>query len=148
MIIVAPMRNTRQRRVILEELVKLRSHPTAEELHRIVRRRIPRISLATVYRNLEEMADRGIIRKIGTGTGPRRFDADTSEHFHALCHRCGRVADIETDDHCLDLARELRRLCDTDFSVREVNIELIGLCPECRNELEAESASASGETQV
>ena len=61
------LRMTQQRQVILEELRLCRSHPTADELYSRVRRRLPRISLGTVYRNLETLAERGLIRKMEVG---------------------------------------------------------------------------------
>ena len=68
-------RNTRQRQVILEELRCLESHPTAAALHAIVRRRLPKISLGTVYRNLELLARKGMIQKLesaGAEARPQR----------------------------------------------------------------------------
>ena len=56
-------RNTKQRKVIIEELRKFHSHPTADEIHRMVRKRLPRISLGTVYRNLALLSQMGMIRK-------------------------------------------------------------------------------------
>ena len=69
-------RNTRQREVILEELRKLRSHPTAPVLYEIVRRRLPRISLGTVYRNLELLAKSGVVRKLELSDSEARFDGN------------------------------------------------------------------------
>ncbi len=70
-------RMTNQRRVILEELKKLRSHPTAEDLHQLVRRRLPKISMATVYRNLEILCSEGLAQKMDVAGPQRRFDGDT-----------------------------------------------------------------------
>jgi len=68
------VRKTEQRAVILDELRKCRNHPGADELYARVRGRLPRISLATVYRNLELMAARGLIRRLDPAAGSRRFD--------------------------------------------------------------------------
>ena len=87
-------RNTRQRQVILEELQKLTSHPTAAGLYEIVRRRLPKISLGTVYRNLELLARTGLIQKLEFGGGEARFDGNVDRHDHVRCVRCGRVDDI------------------------------------------------------
>lgn len=74
----APMiRLTTQRQIILEELAKVKTHPTASELYDMVRKRLPRIGLGTVYRNLELMADSGMILKIEVGGTQKRFDATT-----------------------------------------------------------------------
>ena len=67
-------RNSRQRQVILEELRKLTSHPTAAVLYAVVRRRLPKISLGTVYRNLELLARMGVVQKLELAGGEARFD--------------------------------------------------------------------------
>jgi len=79
------LRITRQRRVILEELQRTKSHPTADELYRKVRRRLPRISLGTVYRNLELLSRSGLIRKLEIGGGKMRFDGIVEPHYHIHC---------------------------------------------------------------
>ena len=86
-------RNTRQRQVILEELQKVTSHPTAAELYEMARRRLPRISLGTVYRNLELLVRAGIIQKLQVSATEARFDGDPDRHCHVRCVRCGRVDD-------------------------------------------------------
>ena len=92
--ITTPQRNTRQRKVILEELKKLKCHPTATELYEAARSRIPKISLGTVYRNLELLASNGIIKKLEFSGAEARFDGNTSKHYHARCIHCGRVDDV------------------------------------------------------
>ena len=87
-------RNTPQRRVILEELQKTSSHPTAAELYAKVRRRLPRISLGTVYRNLDLLAEMGKIQKLDLAGGETRFDGNPEPHCHMRCVRCGRVDDL------------------------------------------------------
>jgi Fur family ferric uptake transcriptional regulator len=120
---------TEQRRVILEELKQLYSHPTAEELHRIVRRRLPRISLATVYRNLEILCDGGLAQKIDTAGAQRRFDGNTLNHYHVRCTTCGRVEDLPLRP--LPMIEETARtLCG--YEVVSHRVEIIGICPDCR----------------
>ena len=82
-------RMTRQRAVILEELRKVKTHPTADELYSIVRERLPRISLGTVYRNLDFLADTGEIRRLEAAGTTKRFDGDISWHQHVRCIHCG-----------------------------------------------------------
>ena len=90
-------RMTRQRMVILEELRKVKTHPTADELYAMVRTRMPRISLGTVYRNLTLLADLGEIARLRLGDGVDHFDADTSRHYHFICSECGSVLDLHTE---------------------------------------------------
>lgn len=87
-------RMTRQRAVILEELRKTKTHPTADELYSIVRERLPRISLGTVYRNLDFLADSGEIRRLEAAGSTKRFDGDISNHQHVRCIQCGCIGDV------------------------------------------------------
>lgn len=124
-----PIRMTDQRRVLMEELGQLRSHPTAEDLYRIVRRRLPKISLGTVYRNLEKMVECGLVRKVDIPGERMRFDADTTPHYHIRCEKCGSVGDVYAD-RAPDFAPGALR---SDFSITGVDVEFTGLCPKCAN---------------
>ena len=88
------MRTTEQRKLILEELRKCSHHPAADEIYLHVRERLPRISLGTVYRNLELLAGKGLIRKLEMGSGQRRYDPDIRAHGHFRCTHCGKVEDL------------------------------------------------------
>lgn len=122
---------TRQRRVILEELQRVRSHPCADEIHTMVRRRLPRVSLATVYRNLEILAECGEIRKLSPTATQRRFDGDTSPHYHVRCTECGQVDDVTLPP--LTVVEDiLLSPIETNYEILGYQLELIGLCPRCR----------------
>jgi Fe2+ or Zn2+ uptake regulation protein len=87
------LRLTGPRRVILEVLRGTETHPTAEWLHRLVRRRLPRVSLGTVYRTLRLLVAEGLASEI---PGPHaRFDANMAAHHHFTCVRCGRIVDVD-----------------------------------------------------
>ena len=122
-------RMTQQRRVILEELNKLTCHPTAEELHRIVRERLPKISIATVYRNLELLSDEGMIWKMNVGGAQRRFDATTANHYHIRCSVCGRVDDLHMA--VVPSIEEAARR-SSGYDVLSHTVEFTGICPTCR----------------
>src|SRR5262245_26786267 len=86
-------RLTAPRRAVLEVVRGTKTHPTAEEVHRLVTRRAPGVSLGTVYRNLRLLVDAGLLGEL---PGPRaRFDANTRAHHHFTCLRCGRIIDVE-----------------------------------------------------
>lgn len=119
---------TRQRKVILEALQGLRSHPTADQVYQIVRRRLPRISLGTVYRNLDTLASVGLIRDIRLGGSPRRFDGMIDPHYHVRCLRCGRVDDAPVKP-IRSIERAARRA--SDYEMVGHRLEFIGLCPRC-----------------
>ncbi|MBI4961788.1 MAG: transcriptional repressor [Desulfomonile tiedjei] len=123
-----PRRMTEQRRVILEELGKLTCHPTAEELYRLVRHKLPTISIATVYRNLEILSDEGSIWKLDVAGTQRRFDANTANHYHIRCDACGRVDDVHMEPVASieDTAKEF-----SGYKVLTHRVEFTGICPDC-----------------
>jgi len=120
---------TPQRLAVLEALRSVSCHPTADELFDSVRRRLPRVSLATVYRNLELLARMGLATAISVPGMPRRFDGDTREHLHVRCERCGRIADAHLRG-AVPLPEPPRTVAG--FGVRGWHLELVGLCPACR----------------
>ena len=138
-------RNTIQRQVVLEELRKVKSHPTAAELYELVRRRLPRISLGTVYRNLDVLSELGTISRLDLGGSEARFDGDTKHHHHVRCVRCGRVDDV------YDLKDRLPQNKTEElagYTILGYRLELLGVCPACRR-LEAEKGTnKSRETDV
>jgi Fur family ferric uptake transcriptional regulator len=122
---------TPQRQAILEELRRLTSHPTADEVHALVRRRLPRVSLGTVYRNLEVLSDSGLIQKLDMGGGQRRFDSSTGIHYHVRCVRCGRVEDAPVEP-LTTIDDALRKV--SGYEVIGHRLDFIGVCPACRKE--------------
>jgi len=122
------LRMTMQRRAILEELRRVDSHPTADEVYEMVRQRLPHISLGTVYRNLELLSRHGMIQKL-EGGGQRRFDGFLENHYHVRCLRCGRVDDVEIEPIAAvdDVLQGL-----TEYEVVGYKLEFVGLCPQCR----------------
>ena len=131
-------RMTNQRQIILEEVGRVNSHPTADEVYEMVRKRIPRISMGTVYRNLDLLSKTGLIKKIDPGYPQMRFDGNTKDHYHITCMSCGRIEDVPVDQpvHSLDdLAKALVKV--TEYSIAGHNLEFYGLCPVCRREGES-----------
>ncbi len=136
------IRMTRQRTVILEELKKMSSHPSADELYMAVRRRLPRISLGTVYRNLEILSETGQIQKLETGGSIKRFDGNPHKHYHIRCVACGRIDDAPI--------APLNQIEDelygaTVYTIIGHRLEFTGLCPSCSKK--NASGAASGHVQ-
>lgn len=127
---MAGFRMTRQRRVVLEEVQKAHSHPTAGQVYELVRRRMPRISLATVYRSLEALTEQGMLRKLETGGTQRRFDGDLYAHQHVRCVLCGRVENVEVELPPNVAVPEQKR----GFEVTGCTIEYLGVCPDCQTD--------------
>jgi len=123
-------RNTRQRQVVLDELRKLSCHPTASELHARARTRLPRISLGTVYRNLELLAELGLVHKIETAGTETRFDGRVDAHYHVRCFRCGRLDDapgVVVEPLQIEIPSV------AGYTILGHRLEFIGICPECKN---------------
>ena len=121
-------RKTRQREVILKELQGVTSHPTADELYEIVRRRLPNISLGTVYRNLELLERLGVIQRLDIDGRQARFDGNPKRHSHVRCVECGRVDDISAPP--LDLSGgEANGL--GDYKILNYTLQFSGICPAC-----------------
>lgn len=122
-------RNTRQKGIILEELRKVKSHPAANEVFRIVRRRIPNISFGTVYRNLNLLRDNGKILELACGRYSCRYDATVTPHYHFYCFKCKGVFDIN-----ITMLKDLDRRVSKSYSfvVRTHRIDFYGYCKKCK----------------
>ncbi len=125
-------RMTKQRQTILEEVRKLSTHPTADEIYEIVRKRLPRISLGTVYRNLDLLSAHGQVWRLEACGGQYRFDGNTDEHYHIRCTECGRVGDVDDVEKVeIDVAKD--RVRDTiGYDITGHRLEFLGICPECK----------------
>jgi Fur family transcriptional regulator, peroxide stress response regulator len=122
-------RMTRQRRIILEELRKMHSHPTADEVYDVVRKRVPRISLGTVYRNLENLSQWGMAQRLDLAGNPRRFDGSIEKHYHVRCIGCGEMEDLPIEP-LWNLEDSVRS--NTDFEIIGHRLNFLGRCPACR----------------
>ena len=123
-------RDTRQRRILLEELRNVTSHPTAVEVYELVRQRLPHVSLGTIYRNLDLLVKSHIIQKFAASGGEARFDGNPASHDHVRCIECGRVDDAGGQP----LAAGMQE--DRDFHGYQVlgqRREFFGSCPHCRS---------------
>lgn len=130
-------RKTRQRDLILKELRRMKTHPTSDEVFTAVRESMPRISLGTVYRNLDLLAKSGEILCL-EGT-PRRYDGDMTPHRHARCIICGCVADIFDDKKDVQLDENMH--VEGFSRLTGVQVQYEGICLKCAAKAE-ESAAA------
>ncbi len=124
------MNYSRQRELILRVLHNNIVHPTADFVYELMKKEIPNISLATVYRNLNQLAEAGIIRRIESLDGAVHFDHDTHKHYHFICIKCNKVYDIPYDV-APDLEQQV--LEKTGLEVTEHDIAFKGVCPHCQN---------------
>ena len=124
-----PRRGTRQRALVYEIVAASRSHPTAEWVYARARRRMPRISLGTVYRNLQVLEREGKIRAIDAWGKTTRYDADLSTHHHFVCTACGAIRDVPKP---AGEDERLRQLYPTPgFTITGHRLELEGRCAQC-----------------
>jgi Fe2+ or Zn2+ uptake regulation protein len=126
----AGCRFTRQRAAVYDYLCAVDAHPTAEEVYAAVRRQIPRISLATVYKALDALVAAGLAHKLAHGDGPARYDSHGEPHYHLHCLRTGQIHDLPTpfDPNLIDkLDPELMaKLRERGFHVTGYRLEVLG----------------------
>ena len=123
------VRTTHQRTEIYRELARTEKHPDAETLYTRVRKRIPAISLDTVYRTLRLFEEKGIVSRVGSLGERTRFDANTERHHYFVCKKCGFVGDVYNkawDD--FQTPRDVAAM----GTVNSVHVELRGLCKACQ----------------
>ena len=125
------IRHTPQRAAVLEYLSQVHDHPTAEDVFFAVKRKLPKISLATVYKNLEALVASNAASKLTYGDGSARYDIRTDHHYHTRCLNCGSVSDLEPQHSGQWLAR-IRP--GQQFKVVDYRLELLGYCHECGGE--------------
>jgi Fe2+ or Zn2+ uptake regulation protein len=131
-------RMTRQRRIILEEIRRNNNHPSAEEIYERVRQKLPRISLGTVYRNLDVLCEWGEIQRLELSGAIKRYDGIPKKHYHIRCVGCNRV-----DDAPIAPLNELEDdlYGTTVFEIIGHNLEFTGLCPRCSRDREGQQAA-------
>ena len=123
------MRYSHQRERIFRAVMESCEHPTANMVYEQLKTDMPRLSLGTVYRNLNQLADAGRLKKIPLADGSCRFDKTRESHSHIVCETCGAVADVHLPSlQALEEAIE----AETDFSLKSYDVVLRGVCQRCR----------------
>lgn len=127
----AGLRLTHQRLEIVRVIAADETHPDVETVYQAVRKRVPTISLDTVYRTLATLSERGLIRRVLLTPGPARYDAKPGRHHHFVCSRCGLIRDVE--DPGLDAIQatpEVARIGQPET----VAVEFRGVCTACQDD--------------
>lgn len=120
---------SRQREAIRKQLWGRHDHPTAETLYEELKEEFPRLSVATVYRNLNQLVESGEIAKINLN-GPARFDYNPEPHSHFVCKGCGCVVDMsDNNDEALIAARK-----NFDGDIESCSSQFYGMCSQCIKE--------------
>ncbi|HOM96326.1 MAG TPA: transcriptional repressor [Methanofastidiosum sp.] len=121
---------TNQRVEILNFLQNNYSHPTVEDVYEGVKKKLTRISKATVYQNLKFLASKGLIQEVNV-KGVSRFEPNTNPHHHIICKNCGAIVDFESKElteFSLQLIKNMK-----DFNVESTNTNFFGICNKCIN---------------
>ncbi len=123
------LRLTEQRLEIFRTLAQSKAHPSAEAVFAAVRKKLPNISLDTVYRTLASMEEAGVVFRVGLST-KARFDADLTPHYHFVCMNCGEVYDVlpQPGAPALVVPQHISQFGE----VKNVNLQFRGICNRCR----------------
>jgi Fe2+ or Zn2+ uptake regulation protein len=125
------IRNTKQRQAIFEAIEHHGGHLTADEIYKLVRRRFPRLSLGTVYRNLRVLVAQGSLRELDFGMAVTYFETVKDAHYHLICRVCGMIADAEAPiESRLNTMVEKARMT-AGFKIEEHRLDFIGVCAAC-----------------
>ena len=135
------MKYSRQRNLIFDIVRDTDVHPTAEWVYEQARLVMPSIGVATVYRNLNALAQNGQLRRIVSPDGTVRFDAITEEHYHMQCRQCGQLFDLRITDQ--DAFDGLKQAAASAFGMETGDVVLAatlfyGQCPYCTEKKEEE----------
>lgn len=123
-------RFSKKRQGIIDCIKNTREHPSAEWIYEKLKPLYPDLSLGTVYRNLGELVDKGIIKSVGTVQNKERFDGDVSPHSHVVCSRCGKITDVLNIDLPDDIKTKAAKL--TDYNIESSSLTFYGLCADCK----------------
>ncbi len=136
---------THQRQVIYDVLCAVEGHPSPEEVYARVKRRIPSISLATVYKNLHLFIDSGIFQQVSLHHGSMRVETNQNPHHHLLCTQCKTILDIEPE--LLGFVETPRQL-PGGFRVERLSVDVLGICANCQEAAALQGADESSEAAV
>lgn len=134
---------THQRQVIYDVLCAIEGHPSPEEVYARVKRRIPSISLATIYKNLHLFIDSGIFQQVSLHHGSMRVETNQAPHHHLVCMHCKTILDI--DPALLGLLETPRQL-PGGFRVERLSVDVLGICASCQQALAPLDPAASLES--
>jgi Fur family transcriptional regulator, ferric uptake regulator len=124
------MKYTNQRIEILEFLKENTTHPTVEEVYEAVKKKLSRISKATVYQNLKFLTEKGLIQEVNI-KGVSRFEPNLAPHHHIICRKCGKIIDFESQeltDYSLHIGKKLK-----EIDIDATNTNFYGICKKCKS---------------
>ncbi len=124
------MRYSKQREIIYEVLKNDMSHPSVDSIYMNVKKIIPDISLGTVYRNLNLLANQKKILRLDIGDGVVHFDARITPHYHLICDECGEIKDLFLDESLISVFIDKVQK-ESDEHIHNIDIVFHGTCQNC-----------------
>lgn len=128
-------RFSRQRQMVLDVVKNRTKHPTADRVYEILKKDHPEISLGTVYRNLNLLAEMGEISRVESSSVKDHFDGNQHPHAHFVCRRCGGVFDLDLD---ISMLLQSTKGVDGSFLVEDCKVIVQGICEDCLKKERAE----------
>lgn len=122
------VRMTPQRHAILNFLLSSMTHPTADEIYKALETTFPNMSVATVYNNLRVFKDAGLVKELTYGDSSSRFDSNMQDHYHIICHYCGKITDFEYPT-LIEVESTAAKI--TGYQIDSHRMEMYGVCPQC-----------------
>ncbi|MDH5698133.1 MAG: transcriptional repressor [Nitrosopumilus sp.] len=134
--IVASLRDegfriTPQRMAIVDYLLKTEDHPSADHIHKVVRKRYPMVSLSTVYKTLYLLKEKNLVNEIEV-EGESRFDAHTDDHINIVCIKCGKIDDVD-EETLKDI--QVKAAKKSKYLILKSSFELHGYCSSCKSKM-------------
>ena len=134
--IVASLRDegfriTPQRIAIVDYLLKTEDHPSADHIHKVVRKRYPMVSLSTVYKTLHLLKEKKLVNEIEV-EGESRFDAHTDDHINIVCIKCGKIDDVD-EETLKDI--QVKAAKKSKYLILKSSSELHGYCSSCKSKM-------------
>ena len=124
-------RITPQRMAIVDYLLKTEDHPSADHIHKVVRKRYPMVSLSTVYKTLYLLKEKNLVNEIEV-EGESRFDAHTDDHINIVCIKCGKIDDVD-EETLKDI--QLKAAKKSKYLILKSSFELHGYCSSCKSKM-------------
>ena len=126
MLIDNDLKITPQRLAVLEQVIKVKDHPTADKIIDRIRRRNPNISVGTVYKILDTFVDHGLIAKVKTERDIMRYEAVREKHHHLYCSDSDRIEDYHDDELTRMIDNYFSRKKIPHFTIEDINLQIIG----------------------
>jgi Fur family peroxide stress response transcriptional regulator len=120
---------THQRQVLYEVMKTMHGHPSPEEVYARVKKKVPAISLATVYKNIHLFVESGLFSKVSMHHGSLRVEMNDTAHHHMVCSKCKAITDIGENE--LGLVAKRNKL-PGGFLVERYAVDVIGICAKCQ----------------